>query len=156
MRTATGGVRATPPAKSGGGPRRLRVTVAPGLADVLDALAMLGRQWPEQAAASLVLAALANARRDPIVLGHDALPPPWRRACGRGSTGMSRNRSADTERRVAVVGAGPDRTVRPIVFVVMVAALTVGLGCLHLVLGAPWPWQVALHPVRGGTVVPSG
>jgi hypothetical protein len=37
------------------------------LADVLDALAVLGRQSPEQAAASLVLAALANAQRDPIV-----------------------------------------------------------------------------------------
>jgi len=37
------------------------------LADVLDALAMLGRQSPEQAAASLVLGALANAQRDPIV-----------------------------------------------------------------------------------------
>ena len=67
MPTATGDRRGTAPAKSGGGPRRLRVTVPPGPADVLDALAMLGRQSPEQAAASLVLAALANAQRDPIV-----------------------------------------------------------------------------------------
>ncbi len=67
MRTAKDQRRGSAPAKAGGGPRRLRVTVPPGLADVLDALAMLGRQSPEQAAASLVLGALANAQRDPIV-----------------------------------------------------------------------------------------
>ena len=67
MRTATDDRRGTAPAKAGGGPRRLRVTVPAGLADVLDTLAMLGRQSPEQAAGSLVLAALANAQRDPIV-----------------------------------------------------------------------------------------
>lgn len=67
MPTARRDRRGMAPAKSGRGRRRLRVTVPPGLADVLDAVAMLGRQSPEQAAASLVLAALANAQRDPVV-----------------------------------------------------------------------------------------
>lgn len=66
MRTTTGDRRPAT-GKTGGGPRRLRVTVPPELAEVLDALALLGRQSPEQAAASLVLAELANAQRDPMV-----------------------------------------------------------------------------------------
>lgn len=67
MPMARGDRRWMASAKSGRGRRRLRVTVPPGLADVLDAVAMLGQQSPEQAAASLVLAALANAKRDPLV-----------------------------------------------------------------------------------------
>lgn len=67
MRTATQDRRGAAMNSSGGGARRMRVSVPAGLAEVLDTLATLGRQSPEQAAASLVLAALANAQRDPIV-----------------------------------------------------------------------------------------
>jgi hypothetical protein len=49
------------------GPRRIQVSVSPGLAAVLDAVADLYGRPPAQVANSLVLAALAEARHDPAV-----------------------------------------------------------------------------------------
>jgi hypothetical protein len=49
------------------GPRRIQLSVSPGLAAVLDALADLYSQPPAQVANPLVLAALAHARHDPAV-----------------------------------------------------------------------------------------
>ena len=50
-----------------GGPRRIQLSVSPGLGAVLDAVADLYGQPPAQVANSLVLAALAEARHDPAV-----------------------------------------------------------------------------------------
>ena len=80
---------------TGGGQRRRRrgwrsveVAVPPTLGEVLDAVAALRRQSSPQAASSLLLAGLAEARADPIVQA--AL------AARRGSTGLH-----------VVRGAGP-------------------------------------------------
>ncbi len=60
-----------------------------------------------------------------------------------------------------MVEAPPERTVRAVVFVLMVvAALSLALAAVYLVAPGPWPWQLAKmwHAISqaGADPVPSG